>query len=391
MKQTKPVRVFATADIGEAALDRLRKRGYVVEVYPKTEAPTKQFIVEKVRSGIEVLITTLRDAVDDEVLSAGAGTLKIVAQIAVGIDNIDRAAANRYGIPFSSTADVLTEATAEFAFFMLGAVSRKLYSSEKLVEGNLWESWHPYHPFLGDEVTGKTVAVIGTGRIGKAFAKKCIGLDVDLLLYDPELPDEKFVEYAGREMALRFEAGFSRKLREVRYVSFSEALAKADYVSLHVPLLMRGESITPTWHLMNVEAFRRMKKTAYLINTSRGPVVDENALYHALLNNEIAGAALDVYEKEPLPRGSPLRDPELRDRLRLFHHFASGTRETRLSPDPQIGMAGRCAQAVIDVIEANYGGDLSKMPYVVNKEAFRMSDGETRRRGEERTREEAKK
>jgi glyoxylate reductase len=158
---------------------------------------------------------------------------------------------------------------------------------------------------------------------------------------------------------------------EARYVSFSEALASADYVSLHVPLLMRGESITPTYHLMNVEAFRRMKKTAYLINTSRGPVVDENALYHALLSNEIAGAALDVYEKEPLPADSPLRDSRLKDRLRLFHHFASGTRETRLSPDAQTGMAGRCVQAVIDVVEANYGGDLSKVPYVVNKEAFR--------------------
>lgn len=370
MKQPQRVSVFATADIGEAALDRLRERGYVVEVYPGTEAPAKQLIVEKVRSGIDALITTLRDPIDEDVLSAGAGTLKVVAQIAVGVDNIDRVAANRYRIPFANTTDVLTEATAEFAFFMMGAVSRKLYSSEKLVEENLWESWHPHHPFLGDEVTGKTVAVIGTGRIGKAFAKKCIGLDMDLLLYDPEVRDEKFVEYAGREMALRFEVGFSSKLRQIRYVSFSEALARADYLSLHVPLLMRGESITPTWHLMNVEAFRRMKKTAYLINTSRGPVVDENALYHALLNNVIAGAALDVYEKEPLPMDSPLRDRELKGRLRLFHHFASGTRETRLSPDPHVGMAGRCVQAVIDVIEVNYDGDPGRMPYVVNKEGF---------------------
>jgi len=365
------VRVFATADIGREALHRLRQRGYDVEVYADTEPPPKSLIVEKVRSGIDALITTLRDAIDEEVFVAGFSTLRIVAQIAVGYDNIDHAAANRYRIPFANTADVLTEATAEFAFFMMGAVSRKLYSSERLVEENKWTSWHPYHPFLGDEVTGKTIAVIGTGRIGKAFAKKCIGLDSDLLLYDPDVRDEKFVEYVGREMVLRFEAGFSRKLREARYVSFSEALASADYVSLHVPLLMRGESLTPTYHLMSVEAFRRMKKTAYLINTSRGPVVDEVALYHALLNNEIAGAALDVYEKEPLPLDSSLRDSSLKDRLRLFHHFASGTRETRLSPDPQVGMAGRCVQAVIDVIEANYGGNPAKMPFVVNKEAFR--------------------
>lgn len=364
------VRVFSTADIGRAALERLLEAGYEVEVYPDNEPPPKSLIIEKVQSGISALITTLRDPIDEDVFAAGAGTLKIVAQIAVGFDNIDRSAANRYRIPFANTAEVLTEATAEFAFFMMGAVSRKLYSSEKLVEENKWGSWHPHYPILGDEVTGKTIAVIGTGRIGKAFAKKCIGLDADLLLYDSEYRDEKFVEHALREMAVRFYAGFSKKQRGARYVSFSEALAGADYVSLHVPLLMRGESVTPTHHLMSAEAFRRMKKTAYLINTSRGPVVDENALYHALLNDEIAGAALDVYETEPLPGSSPLRDERLRDRLRLFHHFASGTRETRLSPDPQVGMAGRCVQAVIDVIENHYAGDVSRMPYVVNREAF---------------------
>ena len=370
----KKVTVFATADIGNEALARLSDLGYQVEVYPHVEPPPKSLIVEKVKDGVDALITTLRDTIDEEVFSAGASTLRIVAQIAVGFDNIDRAAANRHRIAFANTAEVLTEATAEFAFFMIGAVSRKLYPSEKLVEDNQWSSWHPYHPFLGDEVTGKTIAVIGTGRIGKAFAKKCIGLDVDILLYDPEVQDEKFVLYAAREMSLRFEAGFTARRRQIRYVSFSEALAGADYLSVHVPLLLRGESLTPTYHLMNFEAFRRMKKSAYLINTSRGPVVDENALYHALLSNEIAGAALDVYEKEPLPPDSPLRDARLKDRLRLFHHFASGTRETRLSPDPHVGMAGRCVQAVIDVIEENYGGDRSRMPYVVNKEAFIISD-----------------
>jgi glyoxylate reductase len=364
------IRVFATADIGSAALDRLKQHGYEVEVYPSTEAPSKSLILEKVRSGIDALITTLRDPIDEEVFAAGDGTLRIVAQIAVGFDNIDRAAANRYRVPFSNTADVLTEATAEFAFFMMGAVSRKLYSSEKLVEENQWTSWHPYHPFLGDEVTGKTVAVIGTGRIGKAFAKKCIGLDMDLLLYDPINGDEKFAALIDREMQLRHEAGFSNARRTVTYVAFEEALERADYVSLHVPLLTPDESDTPTHHLMNEAAFKLMKRTAYLINTSRGPVVDERALYDALISDEIAGAALDVYEKEPLPPDSPLRDSRLKNRLRLFHHFASGTRETRLSPDPEIGMAGRTVQAVIDVIEGNYDGDPARMPYVVNKEAF---------------------
>ena len=375
----RKLKVFATADIGPEALGRLRKRGYEVEVYPETSPPPKSVLVDKVRSGVDALITTLRDQIDEEVFSSGAGTLRIVAQIAVGFDNIDRVAANRFRIPFSNTADVLTEATAEFAFFMMGAVSRKLYSSEKLVEENQWSSWHPYHPILGDEVTGKSVAVIGTGRIGKAFAKKCIGLDMDLLLYDPVSADIAFAGHASREMSLRYEAGFSQKLHTAKYVSWDEGLERADYVSLHVPLLKAAESTTPTEHLMDMAAFRRMKQTSYLINTSRGPVVDEHALYQALIGDEIAGAALDVYETEPLPADSPLRNPRLRDRLRLFHHFASGTRETRLSPDPEIGMAGRVVQAVIDVLENRYGGDPAKMPYVVNKEAFKLNEGSNQR------------
>ena len=113
-----------------------------------------------------------------------------------------------------------------------------------------------------------------------------------------------------------------------------------------------------------------MKPTAFLINTSRGPVVDEAALAKALKQNWIAGAALDVYEKEPLPADSPLRDPAIEDRARLYPHFASQGKITRLSTDPNKGMAGRCVQGLIDVLERNYGGDISKMPYVVNKEAF---------------------
>lgn len=364
------MRIYATADIGTAAFDLLRERGYEVEVYPSADPPPKAIVIDKVRAGVDALITTLRDPIDEEVFQAGAGTLRVVAQYAVGLDNIDRAAANRYRIPVTNTAHVLTEATAEFALFMLGSISRKLRSSEALVEENRWGAWHPFHPFLGSEVTGKTVAVIGAGRIGKAFAKKCIGLDTDLLLYSRSSRDPRFVEFATREMRLRYEAGFSRRLAHVRYASFEEALEEGDYVSLHVPLVTAGERGPSTFHLMDEAAFNRMKPTAYLINTARGPVVDERALYEALIEERIAGAALDVFEQEPLPEDSFLRDPRLRDRLRLYHHFASGTHESRLSLDPDTGMAGRTVQAVIDVLEGRYGSDPSKMPYVVNKEAF---------------------
>ena len=361
-------RVFATCNIGES-IERLRKRGYEVEVYPGPEAPPKSLIIEKTNTGIDGLITTLRDKIDAEIFEAGKGKLKVVAQIAVGFDNINRADANRYKVPFTNTADVLTEATAEFAFFMLGALARKMWPSEHLVRENKWGSWHPYLPFLGDEVTGKTIAVIGTGRIGLALIKKCTGFDMNILCYDPAYQNHDFVAKIQAIMDARQSAGLQKKTT-IKYVSFEEALKEADYVSVHVPLLREGESDTPTYHLFNEKNLRKMKPTAYLVNTSRGPVVDEDALYKALKENWIAGAALDVYETEPLPADSPLRDPAIADRCRLLHHFASGAKLTRLSTDPNVGMAGRCAQGLIDVLENNYGGDIKKMPYVVNKEAF---------------------
>lgn len=365
----KKLRVFATCDIGEA-IDLLRRRGYEVEVYPHPEAPPKSLILEKARSGVDGLITTLRDPIDAEVFEAGKGALKVVAQFAVGFDNINRADANRYKIPFTHTADVLTEATAEFAFFMLGMLARKMWSAEHLTRENKWGYWHPYLPFLGDEVTGKTVAVIGTGRIGLAFIKKCVGFDMDVLCYDPAYQNLSFVKTIQEIHDLRFARGLTKEKAWIKYTSFEDAIRQADFVSVHVPLLREGESDTPTYHLFNEKSLRLMKPAAYLVNTSRGPVVEEAALARALRENWIAGAALDVYEKEPLPADSPLRDPALADRCRLMPHFASAARITRLSTDPEKGMAGRCVRGLMDVLEGNYGGDISKMPYVVNKEAF---------------------
>jgi len=365
----KKMRVFATCDIGDA-LQLLRNKGYEIEVYPRPEPPPKALILQKVRTGIDGLITTLRDQIDAEVFEAGKGSLKVVAQLAVGFDNINRADANRYKIPFTNTADVLTEATAEFAFFIMGALARKLWSAEHLTRDHQWGYWHPYLPFLGDEVTGKTIAIIGTGRIGLAMIKKCAGFDMNILCYDPAFQNLDYIRSIQEVLDLRHARGISREKNRIQYVSFDEALAAADFVSVHVPLVREGESTTPTYHLFNEATLRKMKPTAFLVNTSRGPVVDEAALAKALKEKWIAGAALDVYEKEPLPADSPLRDPAIEDRCRLLPHFASAARITRLSPDPDKGMAGRCVQGLLDVLEANYGGKPAKMPYVVNKEAF---------------------
>jgi glyoxylate reductase len=290
--------------------------------------------------------------------------------LAVGFDNINRADANKYKVPFTHTADVLTEATAEFAFFMLGVLARKMWPAEHLTRDNQWGFWHPYLPFLGDEVTGKTIAIIGTGRIGLAMIKKCVGFDMNFLCYDPAYENHDYIKSIQEMMDLRHARGIQKEKTSIKYVPFAEALKLADFVSVHVPLLREGESDTPTLHLFNERTLRMMKPSAFLVNTSRGPVIDEAALARALRENWIAGAALDVYEKEPLPADSPLRDPAIEDRCRLMPHFASAAKITRLSPDPNKGMAGRCVQGLIDVLEKNYGGDVKKMPYVVNKEAF---------------------
>src|SRR5690242_2658557 len=201
---TKKFRVFATCDIGEAIV-MLQKRGYEVELYPKPEAPAKSLIIEKVKSGIDGLITSLRDPIDAEIFQAGKGMLKVVAQYAVGFDNINRADANKFKVPFTNTADVLTEATAEFAFFMMGELARKMWSAEHLTREHKWGYWHPYLPFLGDEVTGKTVAIIGTGRIGLAMIKKCSGFDMDILCYDPAYQNHDYIAGIQRIMDLRHE------------------------------------------------------------------------------------------------------------------------------------------------------------------------------------------
>ena len=364
----KKYRVFASCHIGDAAESQLRERGCELEVYPGPEAPSKKLIIERVGSGIDGLITTLRDPIDAEVFAAGNGNLKVVSQIAVGFDNINRADANRYKVPFTNTAEVLNDATAEFTFLMMGALSRRMWDSEKMVREQKWGAWHPFLPFLGDEISGKTIAVLGTGRIGLALVKKCLGFDMNVLCFDPVYQNQRFATDVQTLMDLRYRLEMTRTKNWIKYVSLEDALGQADYVSLHVPLVREGK--TPTYHLINERTLKLMRKDAYLINAARGPVVNEHALARALKERWIAGAALDVFEKEPLPADSPLLDPEIEDRCRLFHHFASAGRITRLSTDPEKGMAGRCIQGLLDVLEGNYGGDVTRMPYVVNKEAW---------------------
>src|SRR6187551_785380 len=220
MAEQERFRVFATSRIGDAAEKLLRARGYDLEVFQGPDAPPKTLIIEKVKSGIDALITTLRDPIDAEVFVAGKETLRVVAQIAVGFDNINRADANQYKIPFTNTADVLTEATAEFAFFMMGMLARKMWQSEQLVREQTWPSWHPFLPFLGDEVTGKTIAIIGTGRIGLAMIKKCSGFDMNILCYDPAYQNHEYIDAIQALMDLRQKSGIQKEKTGIKYVEF---------------------------------------------------------------------------------------------------------------------------------------------------------------------------
>jgi glyoxylate reductase len=356
--------VFATRDIGAEALQKLRGRGFSLEVHEGAEPPSHELILEKVRSGVHALVTTLRDRIDAEVFAEGAAHgLRVVSQMAVGVDNIDRAAANRHHIPVTHTPDVLTEATAEYAFFLMGCVARRTWPAEQMVREQTWSTWHPYRPWLGDQVAGRTLAVVGTGRIGRSVVRKAVGFDMDVICCG-RAPDPGFLAAVRRVMDVRREVGLCPRPQSIDWLPLEEALPRADFVSIHVPLVRPGESAAPTLGL------RMMKPTAYLVNTSRGPVVAEAALVKALLEGWIAGAALDVFDREPLPADSPLRDARLLPTLRLFPHHGSATRTTRLSPDPDVGMAGRCVQGVIDVLEGRYDGDPKKMPFVLNKEAF---------------------
>lgn len=357
-------KIFITANIGDEALRRLGEKGYELDVYDRLESPPKSYIKKKIQEGFDAIITNLRDNIDEEVITAGRERLRIIAQDSAGIDNIDMAAANRYRIPVSNTQDVLTEAVAEFALFAMGNMSRHQYPSERLVREGMWDGWHPFHPFLGREIYSSTVGVIGTGKIGKSFIKKLLGLDVNILMYS-RTKDRDFEENCRNIMEGYYNAGFSEKRRTIKYCSLGVLLKNSDIISLHLPLIKKGKD--STFHMISRKEFSLMKKGVCIVNTSRGSIIDEPELINALRDGRVEMAALDVFEKEPLPPDSPLLSEDLSRRVRVFHHFASGGRITRLSLDRDRGMAGRCIYSLISILEGKNPADI---PYIVNRHLF---------------------
>jgi len=293
------LKIYVTQPIPSAGLEVLRRAYPNFQMNPEERVLSRAELLENIK-GCDAILSLLTDKIDGELLDTAGPQLKVVANMAVGYDNIDLAAATSRGVMATNTPGVLTDATADHAWALLFAVARRIPESEKFLRAGKFKSWGPLL-FLGGDITGRTLGIIGAGRIGHAVAMKSRGFNMRVL-YADEVPNPIIEQEIGG-----------------RKVSVEELLRESDYVSVHVPLL------PSTKHLINAQSLRLMKKTAYLINTSRGPVVDEAALAEALKSGVIAGAALDVFEHEPLMH------PELLklDNIVLTPHTASATIETR--------------------------------------------------------------
>jgi glyoxylate reductase len=290
--------VYVTRRIPEPGLVLLRDRCSVVELNEEDRVLTHKELVRQVR-GRDGILCLLSDPMDKEVLQA-ADKAKVFANYAVGYDNIDLTEATDRGIMVTNTPGVLTEATAELAWALLMGVARRIVESDRFVREGRFSGWAPLL-LLGSGLTGKTLGIIGAGQIGSAVARKSRGFEMNVLYAD-----------LSRNRELEEEVGAVR-------AELPTLLRESDFVSIHVPL------VSETHHLIGERELASMKRTAYLINTSRGPVVDEGALVKALAEGTIAGAGLDVYEHEPsVP-------PELLtlDNVVLTPHTGSATRETR--------------------------------------------------------------
>jgi glyoxylate reductase len=278
-------------------------------------ALSKADLIARLR-GKDGLVCHIVSTIDEEVLAA-APTVKIVANVAVGYNNIDVAAARRRGVVVTNTPDVLTETTADFAWALLMAAARRVVEADQFARSGQWQRWQ-WDLLWGADVFGKTLGVVGFGRIGRAVARRALGFNMEVLYQD----------------AVRADSAVERELHATK-TDLESLLAQADFVSLHTPLLPE------TRHLMNERTLKLMKKSAVLVNASRGPVVDEAALVRALEEGWIAAAGLDVFEEEPQvhPGLPPLKN------VVLSPHIASASFDTRVS---MATLAVRNCLAVLD-------------------------------------------
>ncbi|WP_126993774.1 2-hydroxyacid dehydrogenase [Thermosipho globiformans] len=306
------MKVFITYKIPEPGINLLKEK-FDVDVYEGERFLTKQEMIERVKDA-DAVVTQLRDPVDKEFIDAGR-KLKIIANYAVGFNNIDVEHAKQKGIYITNTPDVLTEATADIAWALILAVARKIIPADKFTREGKFEGWKP-NLFLGYEIYGKTLGIIGMGRIGKAVARRAMGFGMKIIYHNRKRAEDDYKYNA-------------------KYVDLETLLKESDYISINAPLTKE------TYHLLNKERLSLLKKNAILVNTARGPIVDEKALYELLKDGKIAGAGFDVYENEPeITEGL-----EKLDNVVLLPHIGSATYKTREK------MSIMVAENIIDALE----------------------------------------
>ena len=291
--------VLISRQLPEAAVQLARSRAEV-DAYAKDAPMPRAELLERL-TGKQGLICVISEVIDEALLAARPG-LRVVSNVAVGYNNVDVAACTRRGVVVTNTPDVLTDTTADFAWTLLMATARRLVEADRYTREGRFRQWE-YMLLLGGDVHGKTLGVVGFGRIGRAMARRALGFGMRVLYQD----------------AVPADADTERTLNATR-VDLATLLRESDFVTLHTPL------IAETRHLINADSLRTMKKTAYLINAARGPVVDEAALVLALTEGRIAGAGLDVFEEEPTVHPGLIGLPN----VVLAPHIASASHETRL-------------------------------------------------------------
>ena len=322
-------RVYITRRIAQEALDVVTQAAEM-EIWLQELPPSYEVLLAKVRD-VDGLLTLLTDRIDSPLMEA-APKLKVISNLAVGYDNIDILEATRRGIVVGNTPGVLTETTADFAFALLMAAARRVVAADAFTRRGRWKTWGPM-VMLGQDIHHATLGIVGLGRIGTEVAKRAKGFNMKVLYYDQQRRSQE-----------------ERQLG-VEYVSeLSTLLSRSDFISLHLPLSPQ------TYHLIGAAEFAVMKTTAILINTSRGPVVDQKALYGALKSRQIFAAAIDVTEVEPILPEDPLL---ALDNLITTPHIASASFATRTN------MAIMAAENLI----AGLHGQIP--PNCVNPEAIR--------------------
>jgi glyoxylate reductase len=323
-------KVFVTRAIPEQGLALVRDF-CEADIWAEELPPAREVILERVR-GMDGILSLLTDRMDGAVMDAAGPQLKVISNYAVGFDNVDAAKATTRGIPVGNTPGVLTDTTADLAFALLMAAARRVVEGDKFTRAGRWKTWGPTL-LLGQDVFGATLGLVGFGRIGRAVAKRARGFDMRVLFHDPFVAaDDPFAVEVGAQA-----------------VDLDTLLRESDFVSLHT--LLNEE----TYHLISADAFAKMKPTAILINTSRGPVVDPDALYVALKEGQIGYAALDVTEPEPIPADSPLLGL---DNIIVVPHIASASVATR----------GRMAQMAAENLIAGLKGE--RLPNCANPEVY---------------------